>query len=166
MFWQPSCHAVSHTLPTSQLRPPVAICKLAQKFSPTMSSGQMATAFNSMLDRITTLVSTEEERDTMQKRLMQFLVLVSEVGKGDLTKRGEVTADMFGNLADAFNLMIARFGQLLKQVREAAERVNKSAGTLRDSAGQMSGTARTSGGRIGPHPGRRRTMAALYASSG
>ena len=104
--------------------------------------GQMAIAFNSMLDRITALVSTEEERDLMQKRLMQFLVLVSEVGKGDLTKRGEVTADMFGNLADGFNLMIARFGQLLKQVREAADRVNKSAGTLRDSAGQMSGTAR------------------------
>ena len=35
----------------------------------------MATAFNSMFDRITALVSTEEERDTMQKRLMQFLVL-------------------------------------------------------------------------------------------
>ncbi|MBX3345191.1 MAG: methyl-accepting chemotaxis protein [Nitrospira sp.] len=104
--------------------------------------GQMAVAFNSMLDRITALVSTEEERDLMQKRLMQFLVLVSEVGKGDLTKRGEVTADMFGNLADGFNLMIARFGQLLKQVREAADRVNKSAGTLRESAGQMSGTAR------------------------
>ncbi|MGD9729076.1 MAG: methyl-accepting chemotaxis protein [Nitrospiraceae bacterium] len=104
--------------------------------------GQMAKAFNSMLDRITALVQTEEERDVMQKRLMQFLVLVSEVGKGDLSKRGEVTADMFGNLADAFNLMTARFGQLLKQVRESAERVNKSAGTLRESAGQMSGTAR------------------------
>ncbi|HEY7532289.1 MAG TPA: methyl-accepting chemotaxis protein [Nitrospiraceae bacterium] len=104
--------------------------------------GQMATSFNAMLDRITALVTSEEERDIMQKRLMNFLVLVSDVGKGDLTKRGEVTADMFGNLADGFNLMIQRFGQLLKQVREAAERVNKSAGTLRDSAGQMAGTAK------------------------
>ncbi|GMV51430.1 MAG: hypothetical protein NBKEAIPA_02790 [Nitrospirae bacterium] len=104
--------------------------------------GQMATAFNAMLDRITALVSTEEERDAMQKRLMQFLILVSDVGKGDLTKRGEVTADMFGNLADGFNLMTGRFGQLLKQVREAADRVNKSASTLRDSATHMSGTAR------------------------
>ncbi|HEY7533148.1 MAG TPA: MCP four helix bundle domain-containing protein, partial [Nitrospiraceae bacterium] len=104
--------------------------------------GQMATSFNAMLDRITSLVTSEEERDLMQKRLMNFLVLVSDVGKGDLTKRGEVTADMFGNLADGFNLMIQRFGQLLKQVREAAERVNKSAGTLRDSAGQMAGTAK------------------------
>ncbi len=104
--------------------------------------GQMASSFNTMLDRITALVTSEGERDEMQKRLMNFLVLVSDVGKGDLTKRGEVTADMFGNLADGFNLMIARFGQLLKQVREAAERVNKSAGSLRDSAGQMAGTAK------------------------
>ncbi|MEP6934995.1 MAG: methyl-accepting chemotaxis protein [Nitrospirota bacterium] len=105
--------------------------------------GQMATAFNTMLDRITTALKTSEaERDDMQKRLMVFLVLVSDVGKGDLTKRGEVTADVFGNLADGFNLMTQRFGQLMKQVRESAERVNKSAGTLRDSANQMAGTAK------------------------
>ena len=90
--------------------------------------GQMATAFNSMLDRITTLVQTEGERDQMQRQLMQFLALVSDVGKGDLTKRGTVTEDMFGNLADAFNLMLDRFGKLLRQVKEAAERVNSSAG--------------------------------------
>ena len=105
--------------------------------------GKVATSFNSMLDYITTaLAKAEGERDDLQKRLVDFLVLVSEVGKGDLTKRGEVTADMFGNLADGFNLMIDRFGQLMKQVREAAERVNRSAGTLRDSAGQMAGTAK------------------------
>ncbi|HWG97349.1 MAG TPA: methyl-accepting chemotaxis protein [Nitrospira sp.] len=104
--------------------------------------GHMAKAFNIMLDRITALVSTEEERDRMQKQLVQFLVLVSDVGKGDLTKRGEVTADMFGNLADGFNLMIQRFSQLMKQVRQAAERVNTSASKLKDSAGQMAGTAR------------------------
>ena len=105
--------------------------------------GKVATSFNSMLDYITTaLAKAEGERDELQKRLMDFLVLVSEVGKGDLTKRGEVTADMFGNLADGFNLMIDRFGQLLQQVRNSAERVNRSAGTLRDSAGQMAGTAK------------------------
>lgn len=104
--------------------------------------GQMAGAFNSMLDRITTLVQTEGERDKMQRQLMQFLALVSDVGKGDLTKRGTVTEDMFGNLADAFNLMLDRFGKLLRQVKEAAERVNQSAGALRDTSGQMAGTAR------------------------
>ncbi len=104
--------------------------------------GQMAKSFNAMLDRLTTLVQTEDERDQMQKRLMAFLVMVSDIGKGDLTKRGEVTADMFGNLADGLNLMLGRFGKLLGQVRDAAERVNRSAGTLRDTSTQMSGTAR------------------------
>lgn len=104
--------------------------------------GHMARAFNVMLDRITTLVSTEEERDMMQKRLMHFLVLVSDVGKGDLTKRGEVTSDMFGNLADGFNLMIQRFSQLMRHVRASAELVNKSAGVLRENAGQMANTAK------------------------
>ena len=105
--------------------------------------GQLATSFNAMLDYITTaLEKAEGERDELQKRLMVFLVLVSDVGKGDLTKRGEVTADMFGNMADAFNLMIQRFAQLMKQVRVAAESVNTSAGMLRDNAGQMAGTAK------------------------
>jgi len=104
--------------------------------------GHMATAFNQMLDRITALVQTEEERDVMQRRLKEFLTLVSDVGKGDLTKRGEVTADMFGNLADAFNLMLERFGKLMRQTREAAERVNQSAASLRENSGQMSATAK------------------------
>lgn len=104
--------------------------------------GRMANAFNAMLDRLSGLVQTEAERDLMQQRLMQFLMLVSDVSKGDLTKRGEVTADMFGNLADAFNLMLDRFSQLMRQVREAAERVNASAIALRDAAAQMTETAR------------------------
>ncbi len=103
--------------------------------------GQMAGAFNTMLDRITTLVQTEEERDALQRRLMDFLVLVSEVSKGDLGKRGAVTADMFGNLADAFNLMLERFGHLMRQVREAADRVAGSAGSLRSTASQLADTS-------------------------
>ena len=103
--------------------------------------GQMAVAFNMMLDRITGLVQTEEERDVLQRRLMEFLVMVSEVSKGDLTRRGTVTADMFGNLADAFNLMLDRFGQLLGQAKEAAGRVSESASSMRATAGELAQTA-------------------------
>ena len=35
--------------------------------------GQMAKAFNTMLDRITRLVQSEAERKAMQKRTMEFL---------------------------------------------------------------------------------------------
>ena len=104
--------------------------------------GQLAASFNALLDRNSTLMTSESERDEMQKRLMGFLVLVSDASKGDLTKRGEVTEDVFGNMADGFNLMIQRFAQLMKQVREAAVRVNQSAGVLRDNATQMTTTAK------------------------
>ena len=103
--------------------------------------GQMAISFNMMLDRITALVQTEEERDVLQRRLMEFLVMVSEVSKGDLTRRGAVTADMFGNLADAFNLMLDRFGHLLGQAKEAAARVAESANAMRETAGHMAQTS-------------------------
>lgn len=103
--------------------------------------GQMAGAFNAMLDRITSLVQTEEERDMLQRRLMDFLVMVSEVSKGDLAKRGEVTADMFGNLSDAFNLMLDRFSKLLGQVKTAAGRVAESARAMRETAAEMVGTS-------------------------
>jgi twitching motility protein PilJ len=103
--------------------------------------GQMAVAFNTMLDRITTLVQTEEERDVLQRRLMEFLVMVSDVSKGDLTRRGEVTADMFGNLADAFNLMLDRFAQLLGQAKTAAGRVAESTTAMREAAGDLAQTA-------------------------
>src|SRR5262249_49021815 len=42
--------------------------------------GQIAASFNGMLDRMTALVTSESERDAMQKRLMSFLVLVSDIG--------------------------------------------------------------------------------------
>ena len=117
--------------------------------------GQLAASFNAMLDYITTaLEKAESERDELQKRLMGFLVLVSDVGKGDLTKRGEVTADMFGNLADGFNLMIGQFGQLLQQVRVSAESVNKSGWALRQSAGQMAVPRSTSENRQDVERGR------------
>lgn len=104
--------------------------------------GHMAMAFNAMLDRITHLASTEEERDMMQQRLVRLQALVSDIGKGDLTKRGEVTADLFGSVTDGFNLVIQRFSQLMRQVRDSADRVHRSAGVLRENAGQMAGTAR------------------------
>ncbi len=108
--------------------------------------GQMGTAFNTMLDRITTLVQTEEERDMLQQRLREFLGFVSDVSKGDLTRRGAVTEDMFGNLADAFNLMVDRFSQLIREVKTSADRVNESSERLRNTAGQMAETSQNQTG--------------------
>ncbi|MEP6600612.1 MAG: methyl-accepting chemotaxis protein [Nitrospirota bacterium] len=96
--------------------------------------GQMATAFNAMLDRITALVQTEEDRDRLQRHLMDFLALVDQVSQGDLTKRGALTADMFGELCVAFNLMLDRFCKLMGKAKKAADRLAEAAIVMRDMA--------------------------------
>lgn len=103
--------------------------------------GRLAKTLNILLERTASFVSAEEDRDRLQKRLKRFQALMAEVVKGDLTIRGEVTADVVGDVAQEFNLMIQKFSQLLLHVRESAERVSKSAGILRDCGGRASGAA-------------------------
>ncbi len=103
--------------------------------------GRLAKTLNVLLERAASFASAEEDRDRLQKRLKRFQTLMAEVVKGDLTKRGEVTGDVVGDVAQEFNLMIEKFSQLLLHVRESAERISKSADILRDYGGRMSGTA-------------------------
>ncbi|MCP9442605.1 MAG: methyl-accepting chemotaxis protein [Nitrospira sp.] len=103
--------------------------------------GRLAKTLNILLERTASFMSAEEERDRLQKRLKRFQTLMSEVVKGDLTKRGEVTADVVGDVVQEFNLMTQRFSQLLLHVRESAERVSQAVGILRDYGNRMSGAA-------------------------
>ncbi|MCP9447683.1 MAG: methyl-accepting chemotaxis protein [Nitrospira sp.] len=103
--------------------------------------GRLAKTLNVLLERAASFASAEEDRDRLQKRLKRFQTLMSEVVKGDLTKRGEVTADVVGDVSQEFNFMIEKFSQLLRHVRESAERISKSADILRDYGAQMSGAA-------------------------
>ena len=96
--------------------------------------GQMAMAFNTMLDRITALVQTEEERVRLHRHLMDFLALVDQVSQGDLTKRGAISSDMFGDLCEAFNLMLERFCTLMNKAQKTADRLAESAVVMRDMA--------------------------------
>jgi len=48
---------------------------------------------------------------------------------------------MFGNLSDAFNLMLDRFAHLLGEAKMAAGRVTESATAMRETAGQLAQTA-------------------------
>ncbi|MCA1958361.1 MAG: methyl-accepting chemotaxis protein [Nitrospira sp.] len=103
--------------------------------------GRLAKTLNVLLERAASFASAEEDQDRLQKRLKRFQTLMSEVVKGDLTKRGEVTGDVVGDVAQEFNLLIEKFLQLLLHVRESAERISKSADILRDYGGRMSGAA-------------------------
>ena len=92
--------------------------------------GQMAVTFNDSVVRLRSLVQTEADRDEerrkreeLQQNIIKFLDTVVEIGKGDLTRRGEVSWDVLGNVVDAINLMVEEIASIVGEVRQAAVRV-------------------------------------------
>jgi methyl-accepting chemotaxis protein len=92
--------------------------------------GQMAVTFNESIVRLRSLVQTETDRDDerrkreeLQQNIITFLDTVVEIGKGDLTRRGEVSWDVLGNVVDAINLMVEEIASIVGDVRQAALRV-------------------------------------------
>jgi twitching motility protein PilJ len=89
--------------------------------------GQMATALNAMLDNITILIQSQDERDSIQESIMKLLGEISDLTEGDLTARAEVTEDMTGAIADSFNTMAEQFGEIVRQVKTASFAVDETA---------------------------------------
>lgn len=106
--------------------------------------GDLAQTFNDTIVRLRVQVQTESERDDERKRreelqenIIKFLDVAMEVSQGDLTKRGEVTSDVLGNVVDAINLMIAEIAAIIADVRAAAMQVSAGASQMTDSSGRM-----------------------------
>ena len=86
--------------------------------------GVMATTLNAMLDNITVLIQSQEERDTIQESIMKLLEDISALSDGDFTARAEVTEDMTGAIADSFNAMADQFSDIISKVKIATESVD------------------------------------------
>jgi methyl-accepting chemotaxis protein len=106
--------------------------------------GELAQTFNDAVVRLRSQVQTESERDDerlrreqLQESIIKFLDTAMEISQGDLTKRGEVTSDVLGNVVDAINLMVAEIGSIIADVRVAAMHVSVSANEMTDSTGRM-----------------------------
>jgi len=105
--------------------------------------GQIADVFNSTVQRLRGYVMTEEQRQEMERNFIKFLEVVSSAAEGDFTQRAPVTADMFGSLADAFNLMVEELSGLMKDVRRTAEEVGQETKNLLQTFRKMSEGAET-----------------------
>src|SRR6266702_4034217 len=106
--------------------------------------GALGQAFNEAIVRLRSQVQTESERDDerrrreeLQENIIKFLDTAMEVSQGDLTKRGEVTSDVLGNVVDAINLMVAEIAAIIAEVRVAAMQVSVSANQMSGSTGRM-----------------------------
>ena len=97
--------------------------------------GQLAVGFNQMARTILTTTSeaqrraeeTEQAREDLQRQVIRLLDDVEGAARGDLTVQAEVTADVLGAVADAFNLTIQNLREIVQQVKQAARQVNQNA---------------------------------------
>jgi twitching motility protein PilJ len=86
--------------------------------------GVMASTLNGMLDNITVLIQSQEERDAIQESIMKLLEDISLLTDGDFTSRAEVTEDMTGAIADSFNAMADQFSDIISKVKVATQAVD------------------------------------------
>ncbi|MFB3818186.1 MAG: methyl-accepting chemotaxis protein [Candidatus Methylomirabilales bacterium] len=106
--------------------------------------GQLARTLNQTIVRLRGQVRTEAERDEerrareeLQANIARFLNVATDIAQGDLTKRGEVTADVLGNVVDAINVMVDEIATILRGVRDATLRVAASSAEMSQSTEQM-----------------------------
>jgi len=79
----------------------------------------------------------QEAQEGLQRSVTDFLTIVSQVARGDLTLRGKVTSDALGNVVDSVNFMLDNFTKVLERVRKAAINVSSSATEILASSEAM-----------------------------
>jgi twitching motility protein PilJ len=94
-------------------------------------------SFQNMIDKLRSLVQTQDERDSLQKSILKLLDEVSEVAAGDLTVQAEVTPEITGAIAEAFNSMTKELRSLIKQVKDVTFQISTSANAINDTTEQL-----------------------------
>ena len=92
-------------------------------------------------ERINRAVLNHEAQENLQKSVTEFLTVVSQIGRGDLTLRGRVSSDGLGNVVDSVNYMLDNFVKVLERVRKAAIDVSTSANEILLSSEDMASGA-------------------------
>jgi twitching motility protein PilJ len=111
--------------------------------------GYLSTSFNDMARVIFTTTNEaqrkaleqEEAKENLQRQVIRLLDDVEGAARGDLTVQAEVTADVLGAVADAFNLTIQNLRDIVQQVKVAAREVTKGSTNSETFARALSGDA-------------------------
>jgi methyl-accepting chemotaxis protein len=110
--------------------------------------GQVGLQLNRTLDEVLALVQTREERDHLHRRITQLLAEVSTIAQGDLTIEAEVTPDITGPLADAFNYMVEELRKIVSEVHAATIEVTTTTSQVAASSEQLAADAELQAERI------------------
>jgi twitching motility protein PilJ len=111
--------------------------------------GQLANGFNQMARVIMATMTeaqrradeTEQAKEDLQRQVIRLLDDVEGAARGDLTVQAEVTADVLGAVADAFNLTIQNLREIVQQVNQSSRQVNQSATDSATFASSLSSDA-------------------------
>ncbi len=99
--------------------------------------GELAGTVNLLLDNVANLIQTRKERDKLQASIVKLLEDVSSVADGNLTVQAEVTSDITGAIADAFNFTITQLRTLVENVQKTTQEVTVSALELQQASGRL-----------------------------
>ncbi|HKF19923.1 MAG TPA: HAMP domain-containing methyl-accepting chemotaxis protein [Candidatus Angelobacter sp.] len=100
--------------------------------------GFIAENLNRAAEASSRVLFNQETQENLQKSVTEFLTIVSQIARGDLTLRGRVTNDALGNVVDSVNYMLDNFVKVLERVRKGALDVQSSANEILIASEEMS----------------------------
>ena len=100
--------------------------------------GFIAENLNRAAENSSRVLFNQEAQENLQKSVTEFLTIVSQIARGDLTLRGRVTNDALGNVVDSVNYMLDNFVKVLERVRKGALDVQSSANEILIASEEMS----------------------------
>jgi methyl-accepting chemotaxis protein len=118
-----------------------------ESFAEKLAAGQLDTrlentsalseSLNRVAERLQRSTRDQAAQESLQRSVTEFLTIVSQIARGDLTLRGKVTNDALGNVVDSVNYMLDNFSKVLERVRKAAIDVQANASDILISSEQM-----------------------------
>ena len=103
--------------------------------------GLLAANLKSASERAGRAITSQQAQADLQRSVTDFLTIVSQIARGDLTLRGNVTNDALGNVVDSVNYMLDNFSKVLERVRKAAIDVQSSASDIMVASEEMANGA-------------------------
>lgn len=94
-------------------------------------------SFQNMIEKLRLTVQTQEDRDHLQTSVIKLLDEVREVAAGDLTVQAEISPEITGAIAEAFNSMTKNLRSLIRQVKDVTFQVGASANAVNDTTEQL-----------------------------
>ena len=82
-----------------------------------------------------------QQKEALQRQLVELLTDIEGASSGDLTVRAEVTAGEIGTVADFFNAIVESLRQIVTSVKKAASQVNVSVGENEGAIRQLANEA-------------------------